>query len=168
MKNLSLVFALSVFLVACGEQNAERPQVAAEQADVMPEEQNIEMAEPEVLEAENLTLENNATISGDITYDGQAVLPENAMLYIFLLDTSKPEENGFTPLSTESYLLEGPPPYSYELKFENSLINEEGKYRLWAAIRIGKEPIFRGGSKLDLFPDADVTLSLNLRDLRED
>jgi uncharacterized lipoprotein YbaY len=162
LKNLSIVLAISVFLIACGEQKVED-----QQTDVKMEKQDIKMDEPEVVEPDNSLLENSATISGDITYDDEVVLPENARLVVRILDISKPEDRPTTLLS-EFYILEGPPPYSYELNYEKSLINEKGSYALWAAIELGRDPLFRGGRKLGLFPDADVTLSLNLVEVEED
>jgi hypothetical protein len=47
------------------------------------------------------------------------------------------------------------------------LINEKRNYLLMAVIKPGKDPLFRGARKLVLFPDADVTLSLNLVEVKE-
>lgn len=167
LKKFFVVLAVSVFLTACGEQKVEN-----QQADIKMEKQDAKISEPEVVkpdvvETDNSLLENTATVSGDITYEGQAVLPENARLVVYLVDTSKPG-NGVSALMSGSYILEGPPPYSYELNYEKSLINEQGSYALRAVIRLGKEPLFRGAKTLSLFPETDVALSLNLVEVKEE
>ncbi|MCA9458657.1 MAG: YbaY family lipoprotein, partial [Nitrospira sp.] len=149
MKNVFVALVISVFLIACGEQNIERQKSGIELDET---ESNVE-----VVEADDSLVEEFATISGDITFDTQLELPENARLVVYLVDTSA-RENGVTTLLSESYKLVGPPPYSYELKYEKSLVSEKGSYALKAVVRLGKDALFRGAKGLSLFPDADVTL----------
>jgi uncharacterized lipoprotein YbaY len=167
LKNLFVVLTMSVFLIACGEQKAED-----QQADIKIEQQEVEtgtpaVVAPELVEADNSQAKSSATISGKITYDDQVALPENARLVVYLVDISEPA-NAVTPLFSESYILNGPPPYPYELNYDKSLVNEKGRYVLRAVVKRGKAPLFRGAGKLSLYPVADVTLSLNLVAVKEE
>jgi putative lipoprotein len=167
VKNLSLGLAILVFLAACGDQKVEQPQLDAGEVDVATESQELEVAKADVVEADDSLQDNSVTISGDITYDGEIALPENAMLVVRLVDLSNPE-NGVTTLLTESYLLDGPLPFSYQLNYDSSLLAENGSYGLRAVVRLGEEFLLTGGANLDSSPDTDVTLSLNLYDVKEE
>jgi uncharacterized lipoprotein YbaY len=165
LKNVSLVLVISALLIACGDQKAEEQQVEVDPADVKMATQDIEMVESEMVEAEIPLLDNSATISGEITYEGEVVLPENALLVVRLVDLSNPEK-GVTTLLTQSYILEGALPYLYELNYERSLINDTGRYGLRAVVRLGEKVFLTGGSNLDISQDAGAVLSLNLKDVK--
>lgn len=158
MKHLAIAFALSIFLVACGE----------EKTSIEPATQTITISEPEVTIAAEPLADSTAAISGTITYGGQVVLPEDTKLDIRLVDISE-RESGNAVVSMQSTVLDGMPPYPFELDYDKALVDDAGVYVVRAVVRMDKEVLFRGSARLRSFSDDDVSaVSLELIEVGED
>lgn len=100
-------------------------------------------------------------LTGKVTYRERKMLPPGAELTVTLEDVSK-MDIASTIIASTSQSIQGGPPYSFSLSYDQSAIDERMQYSVRAKILLANQLLFTSTERIDPFKNADHPIEIML------
>ena len=100
-------------------------------------------------------------LTGKVTYRERKMLPSGAELTVTLEDVSK-MDIASTIIASTSQFIQGGPPYSFSLSYDQSAIDERMQYSVRAKILLANQLLFTSTERIDPFKNAEHPIEIML------